>query len=78
MLAQLCDKTTALAGGGVCVHRVKSLMYQTYCITITGKAFSKTLPSHDADLYQCSKSRLSTCGPIKSGVYTWGDKRLIN
>lgn len=51
MLAQLCDKTTALAGGGVCVHRVKSLMYQTYCITITGKAFSKTHPSHDADLY---------------------------
>lgn len=50
MLAQLCDKTTALAGGGVCVHRVKSLMYQTYYITITGKAFSKTHPSHDADL----------------------------
>lgn len=51
MLAQLCDKTTALAGGGVCVHWVKSLMYQTYYITITGKAFSKKLPSHDADLY---------------------------
>lgn len=51
MLAQLYDKTTALAGGGVCVHRVKSLMYQTYYITITGKAFSKTHPSHDADLY---------------------------
>lgn len=47
MLAQLCDKTTALAGGGVCVHR----MYQTYYITITGKAFSKTHPSDDADLY---------------------------
>lgn len=41
MLAQLCDKTTVLAGGGVCMHRVKSLMYQTYYITITGKAFSK-------------------------------------
>lgn len=41
MLAQLCDKTTALAGGGVCVHRVKSLMYQTYYITITGKAFQR-------------------------------------
>lgn len=51
MLAQLYDKTTEVAGGGVCMHWVKSLMYQTYYITITGKAFSKTLPSHDVDLY---------------------------
>lgn len=51
MLAQLYDKTTEVAGGGVCMHWVKSLMYQTYYITITGKAFSKMLPSHDADLY---------------------------
>lgn len=38
MLAQLYDKTTEVAGGGVCMHWVKSLMYQTYYITITGKA----------------------------------------
>lgn len=71
MLAQLCDKTTALAGGGVCVHRVKSLMYQTYYITITGKAFSKTHPSHDADLYSCSKSVSQRVVPSRMESILW-------